>query len=71
MTTRLRSEIIPLRASFASPALFGPRALEIIKSNALIRQRLISHPFSLDEIQKAMEVAVNDDANTVKVVVLP
>ena len=62
---------LQLRASFASPALFGPRAIEILKSDKLIRQNLISHRFKLDEVGKAMDVAVNDAGNIVKVVVLP
>ncbi|MEA1951829.1 MAG: alcohol dehydrogenase catalytic domain-containing protein [Planctomycetota bacterium] len=62
---------LQLRASFASPALFGPRALEILKRDVLMRQKLISHRFSLDEIQKAMETAGGDIANAVKVVVEP
>lgn len=62
---------LQLRASFASPALFGPRAIEILKSDKLIRQNLISHRFSLDEIGKAMDIALNDVANVLKVVVLP
>lgn len=62
---------LQLKASFASPALFGPKAIEIIKEDALIRTRLISHRFPLSELDKAMDTAVNDIANSVKVVVLP
>ena len=62
---------LQLRASFASPALFGPRAIEILKGDNIIRQNLISHRFGLDELGRAMDAAVNDVANVVKVVVLP
>jgi L-iditol 2-dehydrogenase len=60
---------LQLRASFASPALFGPKAIEILKNDTLIRQHLISHRYSLNEIGEAMETAVHDIANVVKVVV--
>lgn len=62
---------LQLRASFASPALFGPRAIEILKNDKLIKDKLISHTFKLDEIQAAMSVAVNDVSDVLKVVVLP
>ena len=62
---------LQLRASFASPALFGPKAIEILKTDTIIKEKLISHKFKLNEIDKAMDVAVNDIANAVKVVVLP
>ena len=62
---------LQLRASFASPALFGPRAIEILKKDNIIKQKLISHKFKLDEIDKAMDVAVNDVANALKIVVIP
>ena len=62
---------IQLRASFASPALFGPWALELLRSGKIDGEKLISHKFKLDEIQKAMQLAVNDTANTVKIVVKP
>ena len=62
---------LQLRASFASPALFGPRAIEILKKDAMVRENLISRVFRLEEIQKAMDIAVNDIENAVKVVVIP
>ena len=62
---------LQIRASFASPALFGPRAIEIIRSDDLIRKNLISHRFSLGEVGQAMDVALNDFENCVKIVVLP
>ncbi len=62
---------LQLRASFASPALFGPRAIEILKSDRLLRENIISHRFGLDEIAMAMDVAVNNVSETVKVVVMP
>jgi threonine dehydrogenase-like Zn-dependent dehydrogenase len=60
---------LQLRASFASPALFGPKAVEILKKDKIIVENLISHRFSLDEAGKAMDVAVNDIKNALKVVV--
>ncbi len=62
---------LQLRASFASPALFGPKAIEILKTDTIIKEKLISHKFKLDEIDKAMDTAVNDIANALKIVVTP
>lgn len=61
---------LQLRASFASPALFGPKALALLRSGKIDGKKLISHKFKLDEIQKAMRTAVYDATNTVKVVVI-
>lgn len=60
---------LQLRASFASPALFGPKAIDILKKDTIIKERLISHIFKFEEIDKAMDAALNDVANSVKVVV--
>lgn len=60
---------LQLRASFLSPALFGARAMDILRSDELIRERLISHTFPFAGIQEAMNVVVNDPRSAVKVVV--
>ena len=62
---------LQLRASFASPALFGPKAIDILKKDKIIKEKLISHKFKLDKIQEAMNIAVNDVVSAVKVVVMP
>jgi len=61
---------LQLRASFASPALYTPRALQYLREGVINGPALISHPFSLDRIAEAMEVA-RDPSRAVKVVVMP
>jgi threonine dehydrogenase-like Zn-dependent dehydrogenase len=61
---------LQLRASFASPALMGPMAIEILKKDTIIREKLISHIFKFNELQSAMDVAVNGTAEALKVVVV-
>jgi threonine dehydrogenase-like Zn-dependent dehydrogenase len=60
---------LQLRASFASPALFGPRALAYLREGVIDGQALVSHRFSLDAIAAAVETAKGPEA--IKVVVLP
>ncbi|MBN1675090.1 MAG: alcohol dehydrogenase catalytic domain-containing protein [Kiritimatiellae bacterium] len=59
---------LQLRASFASPALFTPMALRYLSEGVIDGEALISHRFSLAEIEQAMETA-HDRARAVKVVV--
>ncbi len=59
---------LQLRASFASPALFGPMALQMLRDGTIDGKALISHRFPLAEIARALRVA-RDDPAAVKVVV--
>lgn len=61
---------LQLRASFASPALFGPLALQYLREGVVDGKALISHRFPLEKIAEAMDVARNDPS-AVKVVVMP
>jgi L-iditol 2-dehydrogenase len=61
---------LQLRASFASPALFTARALEVLREGIVDGPALISHRFPLEEIAKAMEAA-RDTSQAVKVIVQP
>ena len=61
---------LQLRASFASPALFGPQALRLLREDEVDGAALITHQFPLKEMKQAMDVARND-MNAVKVVVRP
>lgn len=61
---------LQLRASFASPALYFPRSIELIESGVIDADAMISHTFKLDEIEKAMKLLRDDRATTVKVVML-
>ncbi len=61
---------LQLRASFASPALFTPRALQYLHEGVVNGPALISHRFPLGKIEEAMRVAREDPA-ALKVVVRP
>ena len=60
---------IQLRASFASPALYGPKAVELLTSGKIDGSKLVSHTFALKDLKSAMEMAVNEPAETVKLVI--
>lgn len=62
---------LQLRASFASPALYTPMALALLKSKAVDGTKIVSHTFPLAQIKKAMTVAATDKKAAVKVVVIP
>ena len=61
---------IQLRASFASPALYFPRCLELIESKAIDVKPLISDRFKLEEIEKAMMRLRDDKKNAVKAIMI-
>ena len=61
---------LQLRASFASPALFGAQALQYLNEGIVDGEALISHRFPLENIAKAVETAKNDPT-AVKVVIIP
>ncbi|MFZ2657821.1 MAG: alcohol dehydrogenase catalytic domain-containing protein [Victivallales bacterium] len=59
---------LQLRASFASPALYGPLALQYLREGVIDGKSLVSHRFPLEKIEEAMKVA-SDPAISLKVVV--
>lgn len=61
---------LQLRASFASPALFGAQALQYLNQGIVDGEALISHRFPLENIAEALEIAKNDPT-AVKVVIIP
>lgn len=61
---------LQLRASFASPALFTPLALQYLREGVVDGPKLISHRFPLARMAEAMAVA-RDPAVALKVVVQP
>jgi len=61
---------LQLRASFASPALYTPLALQYLREGVVNGAALISHRFPLTVIEEAMQVA-RDKRSAVKVVVMP
>jgi len=61
---------LQLRASFASPALFGPRALRYLKEGVVDGAAMVTHRFALDQIADAIRVS-HADSSAVKAVVIP
>jgi threonine dehydrogenase-like Zn-dependent dehydrogenase len=59
---------LQLRASFASPALYTPLALQVLREGVVEGAALVSHRFPLSMIGEAVEVA-RDKRTAVKVVV--
>jgi threonine dehydrogenase-like Zn-dependent dehydrogenase len=61
---------LQLRASYASPALFTPLALRLLREGAVDGARMITHRFSLDEMPEAVRVACFEKAECIKVVMV-
>lgn len=59
---------LQLRASFASPALFGPMAIEYLEQGIIDGKRLVSHTYPLTELAQGMKTAAKD-SDAVKVVI--
>ncbi|HEX2945362.1 MAG TPA: alcohol dehydrogenase catalytic domain-containing protein [Clostridia bacterium] len=61
---------LQLKASFAAPALYFPRAIELIQRGAVDVKSLISNRFRLEEIESAMRALCEDKCNSVKSVMV-
>ena len=61
---------LQLRASFASPALYGPRALQYLKEGVVDGEAIVTHRYKLEQIKEALRVSLEDSA-AVKVVIVP
>jgi L-iditol 2-dehydrogenase len=61
---------LQLRASFASPALYTPLALQYLREGVVDGPALISHRFPLTDMVEAMRTA-RDKRTALKVVVMP
>lgn len=59
---------LQLRASFASPAMFGPLAISYLQEGRVPGERMISHRFPLSQVGEALKVA-QSDPDALKVVV--
>lgn len=59
---------LQLRASFASPALYTPLALQYLRERVVDGDALISHRFPLEQVARGMQVARESSA-ALKVVV--
>jgi L-iditol 2-dehydrogenase len=62
---------LQLRASMASPAIYYPTALAMLKSGMIPGEKIISHRFPLEEMEKAMLLCRDGKDSAVKVVVKP
>jgi len=60
-----------LRASHASPALYFPIALQLLKDRIVDGEVIISHVMTLDEIKDAMELMRDKRENVLKIVIKP
>lgn len=61
---------LQLRASFASPALFGPLAVQKLREGVVDGNALVSHRFPLAELSRALDTA-RTDPRAIKVVITP
>jgi len=62
---------LQLRASFASPALYYPIVLGLLKNGTIPGDLLLSHKVKLADIGEAMNLCRNGKGSIVKVVVTP
>ena len=60
-----------LRASFASPAVYLPIALELLRNGAVPGPEIVSHRFPLSRLQEALDLLRRDRETTRKVMVIP
>lgn len=62
---------LQLRASFASPAIYYPIVLKMLKNGTIPADVIISHQFPLQQIGQAMELCRSGKGEAVKVVITP
>ncbi len=62
---------LQLRASFASPALYFPLALDLLKTGIIPGERIISHRFVLADLPAALALCRDGQEPTVKIIVNP
>jgi L-iditol 2-dehydrogenase len=60
-----------LRSSFASPALYLPQALHLLRTGAVPPQEIVTHRFPLSRLSEALLTARERRGGACKVVVLP
>ncbi|NJD03790.1 MAG: zinc-binding dehydrogenase [Ruminiclostridium sp.] len=59
---------LQLRSSFASPALYFPRCIELIKSGVIDANALITHTFKLEDIAEGITGFRDDRAKGIKAI---
>lgn len=60
---------LQLRASFASPAIYYPIVLKMLKNGTIPADVIISHRMPLQQIDEAMKLCKDEKRSTIKVVV--
>ncbi|OPZ27139.1 MAG: putative zinc-type alcohol dehydrogenase-like protein YjmD [Lentisphaerae bacterium ADurb.BinA184] len=60
-----------LRASFASPAVYFPEALQLLRSGAVPARQLVSHRFPLSRLDEALATVREERGTVRKAVVIP
>ncbi|MFW6275725.1 MAG: zinc-dependent alcohol dehydrogenase [bacterium] len=61
---------IQLRSSFASPALYFPRCIELVEAGMVDLKPLIGKTFPLDDLQKELKNLVDDKATALKSIMI-
>ena len=61
---------LQLRASFAAPALWFPRALDLLKSKVVDPADFITQTFKMEDIQKYFEKQRDDSSDVIKMVMV-
>lgn len=61
---------LQLRSSYASPALWFPRCLELMQSKAVDPSQFVTHTFHMDEFEKAFDKMRNDSSDVIKMVMV-
>ncbi|MFW5781326.1 MAG: L-threonine dehydrogenase, partial [Bacteroidota bacterium] len=61
---------IQLRSSFASPALYFPRCIELVEAGMVDLKPLIGKTFPLNDLQKELKNLVDDKATALKSIMI-
>jgi L-iditol 2-dehydrogenase len=61
---------LQLRASHASPALFFPLCIDLLKSGAIDGNAMVSHTFGLEQFADAMKALKDDRGTAIKMVMV-
>ena len=60
-----------LRASFASPALYFPTCLQMLKDGQVDGEKVISHVLPLERLEEGLHMLRDDSANVMKILIQP
>jgi len=69
-TTKIHFDKIKIIPSHASPALYFPECLELIKAGVVNTQELITHTFTIDRLSEGINQFKNDKETAIKAVML-